>query len=119
MECIVMVETEADQSLLVHGSYHAAYRFYDKLIVTDKDTYFYDILSGTLKTSEGTVEIKAEQQNCTRVTLDFLDAVRENRPPCASGPSVLPAIQILQQVQDEWDARHGAQAIPGRPLPQD
>jgi 2-hydroxy-4-carboxymuconate semialdehyde hemiacetal dehydrogenase len=117
MECIVMVETEADQSLLVHGSYHAAYRFYDKLIVTDKDTYFYDILAGTLKTSEGTVEIEAEQQNCTRVTLDFLDAVRENRPPRASGPSVLPAMRILQQVQDEWDARHGARSIPGRPLP--
>ena len=62
MECIVMVETEADQSLLVHGSYHAAYRFYDKLIVTDKDTYFYDILSGTLKTSSGTAEIETEQQ---------------------------------------------------------
>ena len=36
MECVVLVETEADQSLLVHGSYHAAYRFYDKLIVTDR-----------------------------------------------------------------------------------
>src|SRR3954463_7110063 len=116
MECIVMVETEADQSLLVHGSYHAAYRFYDKLIVTDKDTYFYDILAGTLKTSEGTAEIETEQQNCTRVTLDFLAAARETRPPRASGPSVLPAMQILQQVQDEWDARHGARSIPGRPL---
>jgi 2-hydroxy-4-carboxymuconate semialdehyde hemiacetal dehydrogenase len=119
MECIVMVETEADQSLLVHGSYHAAYRFYDKLIVTDKDTYFYDILAGTLKTSTGTSEIETEQQNCTRVTLDFLDAVRENRPPRASGPAVLPAMQILQQVQDEWDARHGARSIPGRPLPKE
>lgn len=117
MECIVMVETEADQSLLVHGSYHAAYRFYDKLIVTDRDTYFYDILAGTLKTSEGTMEIEGEQDNCTRVTLDFLDAIRENRPPRASGPSVLPAMQVLQKVQDDWDARHGARAIPGRPLP--
>ena len=53
MECVVLVETEADQSLLVHGSYHAAYRFYDKLIVTDRDTYFYDILAGTLRTAEG------------------------------------------------------------------
>ena len=53
MECMVLVETEADQTLLVHGSYHAAYRFYDKLIVTDRDTYFYDILAGTLRTRRG------------------------------------------------------------------
>ncbi|EWY37805.1 hypothetical protein N825_09495 [Skermanella stibiiresistens SB22] len=117
MECTVLVETEADQTLVVHGSYHAAYRFYDKLIVTDKDTYFYDILSGTLKTSEGTTAIEAEQENCARVTLDFLAAVRENRPPLASGPSVLPAIRILQKVQNDWNGRYGARSIPGRPLP--
>jgi 2-hydroxy-4-carboxymuconate semialdehyde hemiacetal dehydrogenase len=116
MECVVLVETEADQSLLVHGSYHAAYRFYDKLIVTDRDTYFYDILDGSLRTSEGTAPIENEQENCARLIFDFLDAVRDNRPPLASGPSVLPAMRVLQQVQDEWDARYGARSIPGRPL---
>ena len=116
MESIIMVETEADQTLLVHGSYHAAYRFYDKLIVTDQDTYFYDILAGSLRTAEGTTEIEDEQTNCARVTLDFIDAVRENRPPLVSGPSVLPAMRVLQEVQDQWDQAYGAQAIPGRPL---
>ena len=43
-------------------------------------------------------------------------AVREGRPPRASGPAVLPAMRVLQTVQDEWDARYGAQSIPGRPL---
>jgi hypothetical protein len=28
----------------------------------------------------------------------------------------LPAMRVLQSVQDVWDAEHGAQAIPGRPL---
>lgn len=116
MECVTLVETETDQTLLVHGSYHAAYRFYDKLIVTDRDTYFYDILAGTLRTAEGTVPIEAEQENAARIVVDFLAAVRENRPPLASGPSVLPAMRVLQAVQDEWDARHGARSIPGRPL---
>ncbi len=116
MECVVLVETEADQSLLVHGSYHAAYRFYDKLIVTDRDTYFYDILAGTLRTGEGTVPIEDEQTNAARIIVDFLDAVRNNRPPLASGPSVLPAMRVLQTVQDEWDQRYGARSIPGRPL---
>jgi 2-hydroxy-4-carboxymuconate semialdehyde hemiacetal dehydrogenase len=116
MECVVLVETEADQSLVVHGSYHAAYRFYDKLIVTDRNTYFYDILAGTLRTAEGTFPIESEQENAVRIIYDFLDAVRNNRPPLASGPSVLPAMRVLQQVQDEWDARYGGRSIPGRPL---
>ena len=117
MECIVLVETEADQSLLVHGSYHAAYRFYDKLIVTDRDTYFYDILAGTLRTGAGEAAIETEQAE-RRADHHRLPRRRAREPPAAraSGPSVLPAMRVLQQVQDEWDARHGAQSIPGRPL---
>jgi len=50
------------------------------------------------------------------VIFDFIDAVRTGRPPLASGPSVLPAMRVLQTVQDDWDARHGARSIPGRPM---
>ncbi|GAB4187508.1 MAG: hypothetical protein OHK0024_27980 [Thalassobaculales bacterium] len=116
MECVLTVETEAGQSLLVHGSYHATWRLYDKLIVTDKDTYNYDILAGTLQTAAGKVEIEPEQVNCARVITDFLAAIREGRPPLASGPSVLPAMRVLQAAQDDWDAIYGAQSIPGRML---
>jgi 2-hydroxy-4-carboxymuconate semialdehyde hemiacetal dehydrogenase len=116
MECTVLVETEADQTLLVHGSYHATYRLYDKVIVTNRDTYNFDILAGTLKTEAGTQPIENEQDNCARVIFDFLDAVKEGRPPVASGPSVLPAMRVLQAAQDDWDRRHGAKEIPGRPL---
>src|SRR5262245_28301579 len=116
MECVVLVETESDQSFMVHGSYHATYRFYDKLIVTNRETYFYDILAGTLRTEAGGAAIENEQENCARVIFDFIEAVKTGRPPLASGPSVLPAMRILQTVQDDWDARHGARSIPGRPL---
>ena len=116
MECTVLVETEADQTLLVHGSYHASWRLYDKLIVTDRETYLFDILAGKLRTSAGEEPIEAEQANCARVIDDFLAAVREGRKPIANGPSVLPAMRVLQSVQDAWDQRHGARAIPGRPL---
>jgi 2-hydroxy-4-carboxymuconate semialdehyde hemiacetal dehydrogenase len=75
MECVVIVETEADQTLLVHGSYHAAYRLYDKLIVTDRDTYIFDILAGTLRTADGTVSIESEQDNAARVIYEFFEAV--------------------------------------------
>jgi 2-hydroxy-4-carboxymuconate semialdehyde hemiacetal dehydrogenase len=114
MECMVLVEMEADQSLVVHGSYRAAYRYYDQLIVTDRDTYFSDILAGTVRTSEGTLSVESEQANAARIIFDFLNAVRSHHPPLASGPSVLPAMRVLQAVQDEWDARYGAQSIPGR-----
>ena len=116
MECVVLVETEADQSFMVHGSYHATYRLYDKLIVTNRETYFYDILAGTLRTEASVAPIENEQENCARVIFDFMDAVKTGRAPLASGPSVLPAMRVLQAVQDDWDGRYGARSIPGRPL---
>ncbi|MDA8052491.1 MAG: Gfo/Idh/MocA family oxidoreductase [Rhodospirillales bacterium] len=116
MECAVLVETEGGATLLVHGSYHAAFRLYDKLIVTDRDTYFFDTLAATLRASSGTVAMESEQENAARIIFDFLEAVRTHRLPRASGPSVLPAMRVLQSVQDAWDARYGLRAIPGRPI---
>ncbi len=116
MECVVLAETADARTLLVHGSYHATWRVYDKLIVTDRDTYCFDILAGTLRTESGTVAIESEQENAAHIISDFLDAVRHGRPPLAAGPSVLPALRVLQAAQDAWDAQHGARAIPGRPL---
>lgn len=114
MECVVLLETEADQSFLVHGSYHASFRLYDKLLVTDRDTYFFDILAGTLRTRDGTVAIEDEQTNCARVTRDFVLALEEGRPPRVPAAAALPAMRILQAVQDAWDAEHGARDLPGR-----
>ncbi len=116
MESVVLIETEAGQTLLVHGSYLASWRLYDKVIVTDRETYNFDILSASLRTSEGIRPIESEQDNAARIIDDFLEAVRTGRAPLASGPSVLPAMRILQSVQDDWDRRYGAHSIPGREL---
>jgi 2-hydroxy-4-carboxymuconate semialdehyde hemiacetal dehydrogenase len=116
MESTVLVETEDDRTLLVHGSYHAAYRLYDKVIVTDRDTYLFDILAGTLRSAEGVAAIEDEKTNCARVIADFVAAIRERRQPLVDGASVLPAMRVLQAVQDDWDRRWGACTIPGRPL---
>jgi 2-hydroxy-4-carboxymuconate semialdehyde hemiacetal dehydrogenase len=117
MEAVVLVETEGGRSLLVHGSYHATFRLYDKLVVTDRDTYAFDILAATLRTREATVALESEQANCARVTRDFVAAVSTGRPPHVPVAAVLPAMRVLQAVQDDWDARHGARALPGRPWP--
>ncbi|MCX7631333.1 MAG: Gfo/Idh/MocA family oxidoreductase, partial [Geminicoccaceae bacterium] len=114
MECVVLLETEADQSFLVHGSYHASFRLYDKLLVTDRDTYLFDILKATLTTREGTVAIEEEETNCARVTRDFVLALAEGRPPRVPAAAALPALRILQAVQDAWDAEHGPMDLPGR-----
>jgi 2-hydroxy-4-carboxymuconate semialdehyde hemiacetal dehydrogenase len=116
MECVVLVETEADQTLLVHGSYHATWRLYDSLIVTDRETYLFDILKHELRTEHETVTMEDEQTNCARVITDFVAAVRGGRPPRADGPSVLSAMRVLHAAQADWDSRHGAQSLPGRPL---
>jgi 2-hydroxy-4-carboxymuconate semialdehyde hemiacetal dehydrogenase len=116
MECTVLAETAADQTFLVHGSYHSSFRLYDELIVTDRDTYFFDTVAGTQRTGAGTAPIVGEQATCALVIEDFLAAVRDGRKPLADGPSVLPAMRVLQAAQDAWDARHGARSIPGRAL---
>lgn len=116
MECVVLIETEDDKSVLVHGSYHAAFRLYDKVIVTDRDTYAFDILTGRLTTRDGTVQMEDEKANCARVITDFFQCVASGREPVASGRSALPAMRVLQAAQDDWDARHGARSLPGRSL---
>lgn len=117
MEVVIVVETEAGQSLVCTGSYYTRERLYDTLVVTDRDSYRIDILAHTMTTGDGPRAIESEQVNCARVTRDFVDALESGRPPRVPGRAVLPTMRILQQVQDEWDARHGAQALPGRPLP--
>lgn len=115
MEGAVLVETEAERTLLVHGSYHAAFRVYDHLVVTDRDTYALDILAATQRTAAGTAPVENERANAARVARDFVAAAREDRPPLVPARSVLPAMRALQRIQDDWDARFGARPIPGRP----
>jgi hypothetical protein len=47
----------------------------NKLIVTDRNTYIFDILAGTLRTADGTVSIESEQDNAARVIYEFFEAV--------------------------------------------
>src|SRR3954452_19710313 len=81
MECVVLVETEANQTLLVHGSYHAAFRIYDHLVVTDRDSYATDIIAATRRSRDGTEQVESEQANAARIVDDFLAAIHERRSP--------------------------------------
>ena len=116
MEVVLLVETEADQSLLCSGSYYSRERLYDTMIVTDRDSYRLNILDSTLTTGAGTVRIESEQDNCTLCTRDFVAALEQGCEPAVPGRGVLPTMRVLQDVQDRWDAVHGRRPLPGRPL---
>jgi 2-hydroxy-4-carboxymuconate semialdehyde hemiacetal dehydrogenase len=117
MEAFIGVETLADQSVICTGSYFGRERMFEVLVVTDHDSYRIDGIRNTLTTGGGVQSTATEAETCGEVSRDFIRAVREGREPFINGRSLLRTMQMLQAVQDGWDVVHGAQAIPGRPLP--
>jgi 2-hydroxy-4-carboxymuconate semialdehyde hemiacetal dehydrogenase len=116
MELVVVIETHDDQTILTNGSYYAHNRIYDVLHVTDRDDYHVDELTSLLTTSEGERPIPTEQENAELIAPEFVEAVRDGREPFVPGWSVLPTMRVLHRVQEQWDAKHGKQLIPGRPV---
>jgi 2-hydroxy-4-carboxymuconate semialdehyde hemiacetal dehydrogenase len=116
MELVLVVETDDDQTVVCTGSYYSREYLYDTLAVTDRDSYRVDERRSTLTTGDGERPIASEQENAELIAPDFITAVRDGRDPAVPGWSVLPAMRILHRVQVEWDARHGAQVLPGRPV---
>lgn len=116
MELVLAVETHDDQTIVCTGSYYSREYIYDTLVVTDRDSYRVDERRSTLTTGDGEQVIPSEQENAELIAPDFVEAVRDGREPAVPGWSVLPAMRILHRVQEDWDSRHGAQVLPGRPV---
>lgn len=100
MELAVLMETAQSQAILCSGSYNSPERIFDVMIVTDKDSYRLDILRGQMTTARGTVAVAGEEENVHLIAQDFLEAVRDDRAPMVTGESVLPAMEILQSIED-------------------
>lgn len=116
MELVLVVETHDDQTIVCTGSYYSGEYVYDTLVITDRDSYRTDERRATITTREGERRVASEQRNAELIAPDFVHAVRAGRDPAVPGWSVLPAMRVLHQVQSEWDARHGARPLPGRPV---
>jgi 2-hydroxy-4-carboxymuconate semialdehyde hemiacetal dehydrogenase len=116
MEVIIGLETEKDQALVFSGSYYSREFTMEACIITDRSTYRLDVHRGKLTTDGETVDTLPEPQYCWKIARDFVDAVRDGRPPAVPGRSVVPTMKVLHAVQECWDARHGAASIPGRPI---
>jgi 2-hydroxy-4-carboxymuconate semialdehyde hemiacetal dehydrogenase len=116
MELVLVVETHDDQTVVCTGSYYSGEYVYDTLAVTDRDSYRIDERRSVMFTAEGEQHIASEQQNAELIAPDFVRAVAEGREPMVPGWSVLPAMRVLHQVQEDWDKQHGKQVLPGRPV---
>jgi 2-hydroxy-4-carboxymuconate semialdehyde hemiacetal dehydrogenase len=115
MQLFVGIETTSDQPLICWGSYYSRESIQETMVITDRDSYRIDLDRNTLTTAKGVQTIADEETNCGLVTRDFVQSLREGREPAVPGRSVLPTMEVLQKVQDRWDARHGLISIPGRP----
>ncbi|MFG0359808.1 Gfo/Idh/MocA family protein [Pseudomonas sp. zbq_11] len=99
MELALLMHTEQRQALVCTGSYNSPERIFDIFVVTDRDSYRLDILAGTLRQGTQLLEVDSEQDNNAQVTQDFVAALREGREPQVPARSVLPAMRLLQQVE--------------------
>lgn len=116
MELVLTIKTDDDQTIVTTGSYYSREYVYDTFVVTDRDSYRTDERRATLTTGDGERPIATEQENAELVAPDFVAAVEQGREPHVPGWSVLPAMRILHQVQEQWDAKHGTKVLPGRPV---
>ena len=116
MDIFYGIETELDQSLILTGSYYSKQQIHEMLIVTDLETYLLDLVNEKLVSSKTEETISSVQDANVRVTDDFISAVRNKRETFASGQSLLPSIQILQKVQNNWDCQNQKGSIIGLSL---
>ncbi len=116
MDVSVLAETDLGQSLVCTGSYYGRERIFDLLVVTDRDSYRLDVFGDTLTTGAGSTPAGGEEATCALLSTAFADAVRGGGNVTISGAAVLPAMRVLDTVQQAWDDVHGPRSLPGRRL---
>ena len=117
MELVLVVETHDDQTIVCTGSYYSGEYIYDTLVVTDRDSYRTDERRATLhhRRRRAGRRLRAAERRADRAGL------RERRP---RGPRSArsPAGRCCRPCgcctgcSRDWDAKHGAQVLPGRPV---
>lgn len=105
MELAAIIETGDQQAIVCTGSYHSKLRIFDVMVVTDRDSYHLDILTGTLTTGAGVAVIDGEEANNAQVARDFVSALAEGREPAVTGASVLPAMRLLDRFGQDAGGR--------------
>jgi len=107
LDLSILMRTQQDQLASVNMSYNSHISLYDYLLIGTDDTLL--VGNGELSSKDGTIfapdqpstydESAAVLQN-----REFLASIREDRQAAISADAVLPAMWVLQQVQDAADA---------------
>jgi 2-hydroxy-4-carboxymuconate semialdehyde hemiacetal dehydrogenase len=113
MDLALTLRTPLDQLVSVAMSYNTHLPVHDYLMIGREDTLQY--VNRQLIGSQGVlydpVDQRAEgQDGGLRQNQEFLAAIREGRPPSVSAEAVLPAMRVLQDIQDQYDAARPAGA---------
>jgi 2-hydroxy-4-carboxymuconate semialdehyde hemiacetal dehydrogenase len=107
LDLSIVVRTRRDQVATVVMSYNSHLSLYDYVLVGREDTLL--IADGTLRNREGTLydpkhEVAEARSGGLLQNREFVAAIRERRQPAISADAVLPALEVLQRVQDAYDA---------------
>lgn len=102
----LVLRTPAEQLVALSLSYNSHMEFHEYLIIGEEDTVHYD--RGRLYGPEGlrddpyAMNLDADRQAWKAQNHEFMAAIQHGRQPAMSGLDALPALKILQEVQDRF-----------------
>jgi 2-hydroxy-4-carboxymuconate semialdehyde hemiacetal dehydrogenase len=106
MDLDILLRTPAQQLIALSLSYHSHLAFHDYVIVGEEESLHFD--RGKLfgpegpRDASGDADKNYEWPAWEGQDREFLAAVRGGRPPEANGADVLPALAVLQEIQDRF-----------------
>jgi len=106
MDLDILLRTPTDQLIALSLSFNPHMRIEEYLIVGEEETLRFD--QGRIYGQNGRREDLERDPTTSREASweaqdrEFLAALREGRPPAVSGPDVLPALAVLQRIQDQF-----------------
>lgn len=106
MDMDLSLRTPADQLVAISLSYNDHLNFGDFLFLGEEESLYYS--RGRLVGPEGVRDdpsargLNSQRLSWEAQDREFLAALRERRQPAVSGADVLPALAVLQEVQDRF-----------------
>lgn len=108
MDIDILLKTAADQLVSLSLSFHSHFQCHEYLLIGEETSYRFD--RGRLEAADGLVDDPAAngldyyQLSWEAQDREFLTALREERQPLMSGADALPAMAILQAIEDRMMA---------------
>ncbi len=106
LDLSIVLRTKGDQLATIAMSYNAHVSLYDYVLIGQEDTLV--IADNVLRHRDGVLyDPKGDESEARNSGLmqnrEFVAAIRERRPSAISAQAVLPALDVLQRVQDAFD----------------